>query len=145
MTAEYVCFCIMLTGCMLLCLHIVLTVCLNVSVGLLRQGSSTKLGLNKLNGWCLFQTDGDRMGPEIHFRERCNQCVCTSLTHTHTHWKELWPYIITSVGNQLQVPLLSLSQHDTSLSCTQAVTAAQLALMRLGMYRRRKGRFIMHV
>lgn len=57
MTAECVCFCIMLTGCVLLCLCIVLTVCLNVCVGLLRQDSRRKLSLNKLNR-TVFVTDG---------------------------------------------------------------------------------------
>ena len=39
MTAECVCFCIMLTGCVLLRLCIVLTVCLDACVSLLRQDS----------------------------------------------------------------------------------------------------------
>lgn len=96
MTAECVSFSVVLTGCVLLCLHIVLTVCLNVSVSLLRQDRSTKLSPNKLNRvgfvteW--WRSDGNfvsqvcpRKEREIHFREKVQSvCVNISVTHRHT-------------------------------------------------------------
>ncbi len=152
MTAERACSCVMLTGCVLLCLRFVLTACLDVCVSLLRQGRS-KLSLNKLNTTAFVtiwrSSDGNAaLERRVHPRQETeaeifgtkqNQSVHTSLSNTHTHTPERALTLHNHKPWKWVPSPTAFSQQDTSLSCRQAVTAAPLGLMRPDTYRRRRG------